>query len=162
MRRAVFMSVLLAGLITSLAAIAAGPVTGTIEAVRVIVGERGEESFLPADEARPRDVIEYRLKYANTGAAGVQNVSIVDPVPAGVQYIEKSAKAAAGKGLVEFSVDSGKTFHTWPVKVKKVAADGRENWVNATPDMVTHIRWTVSGELKPENDVTFSYRAKVK
>jgi len=155
------MSVLLAGLIASLAAIASGPVTGTIEAVKVIVGERGEESFLPADEARPQDVIEYRLKYANNGEAGVQNVSIVDPVPAGVQYIEKSAKAA-GKGLVEFSVDSGKTFHTWPVKVKKVAADGRENWVNATPDMVTHIRWTVSGELKPAKDVTFSYRAKVK
>ena len=162
MRRAVFMSVLLAGLITSLAAIAAGPVTGTIEAVKVIVGERGEEVFVPADEARPQDVIEYRLKYANNGEAVVHNVSIVDPVPTGVQYLEKTAKAAAGKGLIEFSVDAGRTFHAWPVRVKKVAADGRETWVDAAPDMVTHIRWTLSGELKPENDVTLSYRAKVK
>ena len=161
MRRVAFMSALVVGLMPALAAIAGGPVTGTIEAVKVIVGERGEEVFLPADEARPQDVIEYRLTYANSGAAAVRNVSITDPVPAGVRYVEKTARTAQA-GAVQFSVDSGRTFHAWPVRVKKVAADGRESWAEATPDMITHIRWTLSGELKPAGEVTFSYRAKVK
>lgn len=161
MRRAAFLSTLVVGLLTSLAAIAADPVTGTIEARKVVVGERGEELFLPANEVRPQDVIEYRLTYANSGAAAVRNVAITDPVPAGVQYVEKTAKRP-GNGRVEFSIDSGKSFHAWPVKVTRTSADGKETTVDATPDMVTHIRWTLSGDLKPESDVTFSYRAKVK
>lgn len=161
MRRAIFLSTLVVGLITSIAAIAADPITGTIEARKVVIGERGEELFLPADEARPQDVIEYRLTYANQGAAVVRNVSITDPVPAGVQYVARTARKP-GSGHVEFSVDSGKSFHAWPVKVTKKSADGRETTVDATPDMVTHIRWTLSGDFKPESELTFSYRAKVK
>jgi uncharacterized repeat protein (TIGR01451 family) len=160
-RRAVFLSALVAGLITSLAALAADPVTGTIEARKVVLGEKGQEQFLPANEAHPQDVIEYRLTYANNGAAVVHNVSITDPVPAGVQYVEKTAKNADG-GRVEFSIDSGKSFHAWPVKVTKKNADGKDITVDATPDMVTHIRWTLNGDLKPKGEVTFAYRAKVK
>jgi uncharacterized repeat protein (TIGR01451 family) len=160
-RRAVFLSTLVVGLITSLAAVAADPVTGTIEARKVVVGEKGEELFVPADEVRPQDVIEYRLTYANHGAGAVRNISITDPVPAGVQYVAKTAKNAKSH-RVEFSVDSGKTFHAWPVKVTKKTADGKEVTVDAAPEMITHIRWTLSSELAPEDEITFSYRAKVK
>lgn len=160
MRRAVFLSALVVGLITSLAAVAADPITGVIEAHKVVIGEHGEEHFVPANEVRPQDVIEYRLSYANHGAAVVRNVSITDPVPAGVRYVEKTAKQP-GNGRVEFSVDSGKSFHSWPVKITKQTADGKETTVHATPDMVTHIRWTLSGELKPEAEVMLSYRARV-
>lgn len=161
MRRAVFLSALVAGLITSLAALAADPIMGTIEAHKVVVGEKGQEQFLPANEVRPQDVIEYRLTYANNGAEVVHNVSITDPVPAGVQYVEKTAKNA-GNGSVEFSIDSGKTFHAWPVKVTKKNANGKDITADATPDMVTHIRWTMNSDLKPKGEVTFAYRAKVK
>ena len=161
MRRAVFLSTLVVGLITSLAAIAADPITGTIEARKVVVGEKGEELFMPANEVRPQDVIEYRLTYANNGGAAVHNISITDPVPAGVQYVAKTARNEKVH-RVEFSIDSGKTFHAWPVKVTKKSADGKETTVDATPDMVTHIRWTLTGDLKPESEITFSYRAKVK
>jgi len=160
-RRVVFLSVLCAGLITSLAAVAADPITGTIEAHKVVIGERGQELFVPAHEVRPQDVIEYRLTYANNGVAPVRNISITDPVPSGVAYVEKTAEKP-GAGNVEFSIDNGKSFHAWPVKITKKTADGREIEVDATPDMVTHIRWTVSGDLKPENEITFSYRATVK
>jgi uncharacterized repeat protein (TIGR01451 family) len=160
-RRVAFLSALVVGLIPSLAALAGDAVTGKIEAVKVVVGERGEEIYLPADEARPQDVIEYRLTYANNGGAVVHKVSITDPVPAGVQYVEKTARTPRA-GSVRFSVDNGKTFHAWPVQVKKVAADGRESWIDATPDMITHIRWTLSGELKPEDEIALSYRARVK
>jgi len=160
-RRAVFLSALVAGLITSLAALAADSIQGTVEARRVVAGDKGSEQFLPANEVHPQDVIEYRLTYANNGAEVVHNMSITDPVPAGVQYVEKTAKNA-GSGNVEFSVDSGKTFHAWPLKVTKKNAGGKNVTVDATPDMVTHIRWTLNGDLKPKGEVTFAYRAKVK
>ena len=161
MRRAVFFAALVAGLITSLAALAADPITSTIEARKVVVGEKGAEQFLPANEVHPQDVIEYRLTYANNGAEVVHNVSVVDPVPAGLHYVEKTAKNAANT-QVEFSVDSGKTFHAWPVKVTKKNASGKDITVDATPDMVTHIRWTLNGDLKPKGEVKFAYRATVK
>ena len=161
MRSAAFLSVLMAGLITSLVAFAADPITGTIEARKVVTSDKGQEQFVSANEVRPQDVIEYRLTYANNGAEVVHNVSVTDPVPAGVHYVEKTAKNAANT-RVEFSVDSGKTFHAWPVKVTKKNASGKDITVDATPDMVTHIRWTLNGDLKPKGEVQFAYRAMVK
>ncbi len=160
MYRAVFVSVLVAGLITSLA-IAESPVTGSIEAVKVIVGENGKEVYLPADEARPQDVIEYRLKYANNGDQAVSKLSITDPVPVGARYVAKTAQSPKSTSVL-FSVDGAKTFHKWPVRVKQTDAKGREVWVDATADMITHIRWTLSSDLAPADEIAFSYRAEVK
>ncbi len=159
MNRAVFVSALIAGLISSLA-IADNPVTGTIEAVKVVVAKSGEETFLPAAEARPQDVIEYRLKYANKGEEVVSKLSITDPVPSGARYVAKTARAPKS-ATVKFSVDGAKTFHVWPVRVKQTDANGKEIWVDATPDMITHIRWTLSGDLAPKDEIAFSYRAEV-
>jgi uncharacterized repeat protein (TIGR01451 family) len=160
-RRAAFLFALLSGLAASLAAVADSPIAGTIEARKVVVGERGEEVYLPADEARPQDVIEYRLKYANHGDDVVHNVSITDPVPAGVRYVEQTARGPK-TGSVEFSIDNGKTYHAWPVRYRAAGSDGHEVWRDATPDMVTHIRWMLSGDLRPAGEITFSYRAVVK
>ena len=161
MRRVVFMSALVVGLITSLAAVAGGPVTGTIEAVKVVVNEQGKEVYLPADEARPQDVIEYRLTYANRGDQAVSKLSITDPVPAGARYVAKTAQSPKS-ATVLFSADNATTFHKWPVRVKQTDAKGREVWVDATPDMITHIRWTLSGDLAPADELVLSYRAEVK
>ena len=159
MHRVVFVSVLVAGLITSLA-IADSPVTGTMEAVKVVIGDSGKEVYLPADEARPQDVIEYRLTYANRGEEVVSKLSITDPVPVGARYVAKTAHAPKST-TVQFSVDGAKSFHAWPVRVKQVDAKGKETWVDATPEMITHIRWTLSGDLAPANEISFSYRAEI-
>jgi len=159
LHRQVFVSALVAGLITSFA-VADSPVTGTIEAVKVVVSDSGEEAYLPADEARPQDVIEYRLKYANRGEQAVSKLAITDPVPAGARYVAKTARTPKSATVV-FSVDGSQTFHKWPVRVKQTDAQGREVWVDATPDMITHIRWTLSGDLAPADEISFSYRAEV-
>jgi uncharacterized repeat protein (TIGR01451 family) len=155
----VFVSVLVAGLVASLA-LADSPVTGVIEALKVIVGENGEEIYLPADEARPQDVIEYRLTYANHGDQAVSKLSITDPIPAGARYVAKTATSPKA-ATVLFSADGAKTFHQWPVRVKQTDAEGREVWVDAAPDMITHIRWTLSGSLAPQDEIELSYRAEV-
>lgn len=160
--RAIFITALVTILCTPLAALAGqGTLTGNVEAHRVVTADNGREVYLPADEARPKDVIEYRLTYTNGGETTLRNVTVVDPVPVGTEYIVDTA-ARPHEGVVEFSVDDGETYHTWPILIKKTTADGKEIEVEATPDMVTHIRWTVANDLEPETAITFTYRAKVK
>jgi|GEM_PF-1298718 len=135
--------------------------TGSVEAYLVVKNDAGQEDFKAAATAHPDDVIEYRLTYLNSGETPVKNISLVDPVPYGMKYIPVSASAPAG-GLVEFSIDKGKSYHQWPVKVLIKDSDGKEKMHEATPDMITHVRWVLEGMLVPESVVTVSYRATVK
>jgi uncharacterized repeat protein (TIGR01451 family) len=161
-RRAIFITALVAvGFVTLVAASDQGPLRGNVEALRVVTQENGREVFLPADEARPKDVLEYRLTYANAGEITLRNISVVDPVPVGTEYIVRTA-TRPHEGAVEFSIDGGKTYHTWPIRIKEKTADGKEVEAEATPDMVTHIRWTIANDFEPETEITFSYRAIVK
>ena len=161
MRRAVTLLTVFAVLCLTGVAIAAGPLTGNIEAWKVLVADKsGDESFVPAGEASPRDLIEYRLNYGNSGVSPVRALSIVDPVPAGTEYVVRTASQPRGT-LVTFSVDEGKTFHAWPVRLRQIV-DGREVWVDAPAAMVTHIRWTLDDQLEPAEQVSLAYRAVVR
>jgi uncharacterized repeat protein (TIGR01451 family) len=161
-RRVIFLIALVAGMLVSLAAFEVqGPLTGNVEALRVVTQDNGREVFLPADEARPQDILEYRLTYSNTGETSLRNVIVVDPVPAGTEYLIRTATRPQD-GSVEFSIDGGKTYHDWPIRIKRKTAEGNEVEVEATPDMVTHIRWTIANDFEPETEITFSYRALVK
>jgi uncharacterized repeat protein (TIGR01451 family) len=161
-RRMIFVSALVAVVFVSLAAASnQGPLTGNVEALRVVTQDDGRVQFLPADEARPKDVLEYRVTYTNTGETTLRNVIVVDPVPVGTEYVVRSATRPQ-EGAVEFSIDGGKSYHVWPIRIKKLTADGKEVDALATPDMVTHIQWTIANDFKPETEVTFSYRAIVK
>lgn len=161
-RRAIYVAALVALVFGSLDAFAdQGPLTGSVEALRVVTQENGRVVFLPADEARPQDVLEYRVTYANTGDATVRNVTVVDPVPVGTEYIARTA-TRPNEGAVEFSIDGGDTYHVWPIRIKKRTAEGTEVEVEATPDLVTHIRWIIASDFEPETEITFSYRAIVK
>lgn len=160
-RRAIFPTVLVVALFVSLAAVAEGPLTGSMQVHKVVLNDSGQETFVAADEVKPSDVIEYRLTYANTGEEPIRNVSITDPIPAGTEYLEKTATRPQS-GAVTFSIDNGKSYHGWPIMFKKTNADGTEVEVEATPDMVTHIRWTIMGDFDPNTEFTFSYRTQVK
>ncbi len=141
-------------------ALASANLQGSLEAYRVVVTNEGVEKFLPADNARPQDVIEYRLIYKNTGDEPIQNVLITDPVPIGTRLVHPSSQIKAGR--VEFSIDGGKNFQAWPILIKKTGADGRETVVEATPDMVTHIRWALNQAIQPDAGITLTYRTVIK
>jgi uncharacterized repeat protein (TIGR01451 family) len=161
-KRFLALFVLVLGLSVS-AALAAdsAKLTGSLEAFRVVVTDEGVEEFVPADNARPNDVIEYRLTYANTGKEPVQNIFIMDPIPPGMSFLYPSATQPE-TGRVEFSIDGGKTYSGWPILVKKTTKDGVEKVVEATPDMVTHVRWVLTDTFQPKEEVTVSYRTVIK
>ena len=135
--------------------------TGNIEAFQVIVTKDGKEDFQPAEKAKPKDIIEYRLTYKNSGTDPVQNIFITDPIPSGTEYIEASA-SQPDKGTVKFSIDGGKSYKSWPIEIIEKTKSGRENVTLATPEMVTHIRWTLTDTFTPEREITVSYRTLIK
>jgi uncharacterized repeat protein (TIGR01451 family) len=138
-----------------------GGLTGIIEAYRVVVNDEGKEQLLPADEVRPNDTIEYKLKYNNESTAALQNIVITDPVPSEAAYIAESAFLPQ-EGKIQFSIDNGASYHAWPIKVLIDTADGEHEWRNASPEEVTHIRWTFAKAIDPDQEVVVSYRASVK
>ncbi len=157
----VLFAVVLGVVATAALALGSANLTGNIQAYRVVVADKGVEDFLPAENARPSDTIEYRLVYTNSGDEPIRNVLITDPIPIGTKMIHPSAtQPKAGK--VEFSIDGGKNFQPWPVLIKKTTEDGKETVVEATPDMVTHIRWALGDAIQPDGSITLTYRAVVK
>lgn len=159
-RSSVTVALFLSLLVPLVLAASENVLTGSIEAFRVVVTEDGED-FLPADKASPNDVIEYRLTYRNTGEETVQNIFITDPIPAGTEYVNDSA-APPANGQVEFSIDGGKSFHSWPIHIKHAGESDGDVDLEATPDMVTHIRWILTDTFKPDGEVTVSYRTTIK
>jgi uncharacterized repeat protein (TIGR01451 family) len=159
-RSSVVLALVLSLFIPLVLAARANTLTGSIEAFRVVMTDSGED-FQPADKASPNDVIEYRLTYRNTGQKAVRNIFITDPIPSGTEYVDDSATPPTN-GEVEFSVDGGKSFHSWPIYITRTTEDGNEVEIEATPDMVTHIRWVLTDTFKPDGEITVTYRTTIK
>jgi len=134
---------------------------GQIKAYKVVKSPDGKEALQSAEKAHPSDVILYRLTYKNTGSSAIKNVAIVDPIPEGMICLPSSATSPAS-GKVEFSIDRGESYHSWPVKVRVKTEDGREELKEATPDKVTHVRWIIPSSIQPSAKIEVSYRASVK
>jgi len=99
----------------------------------------------------PGDTIRYVITASNIGNGLMKNPEIVDPVPTGVTYVAESAKGVDTE--ISFSMNQGSTYMAWPpyytVRNSKGILVKRE----ATPDMITHVKWSISKNLNP-GDVT--------
>ena len=103
----------------------------------------------------PGDTIRYVITASNIGDGLMTNPEIVDPVPAGVTYVAESASGADTK--ISFSLNRGSTYMAWPpyytVRNSKGILVKRE----ATPDMITHVKWHVSKDLKPGDATSMEF-----
>ena len=103
----------------------------------------------------PGDTIRYVLTASNIGDGLMKNPEIVDPVPAGVTYVPKSALGEDTE--ITFSMNQGSTYMTWPpyytVRNSKGILVKRE----ATPEMISHIKWNISSDLKPGEKSTMEF-----
>ncbi len=115
--------------------------------------ERGGD----ANALLPGDVVHYRLMFTNITAERVQQVQFVDPIPAGLRYVEASAVVDREDVDIEFSIDGGQTFSATPM-IEEVI-DGETRQVPAPPERFTHVRWTVQGWVQPGAQVTAEFRA---
>lgn len=134
-----------------------GEVTAKMTQHKVVPLRDGVESFDLAERARPGDIIEYRVVYANEGKVAVNGLEATLPIPAGgVAYLAASARPAS---MVRASLD-GRLFETVPLKRTVVLADGRREVREVPLTEYRYLRWSL-GELAAGQSIKVSARVRV-
>ncbi len=163
MRRSLSVAVLLLFAAVSAGSVhAQGPaLKGEMAAAKIVVDEEKGEIVLSADKVYPNDTVEYTLKYTNSGTATAAGVDLIGPVPVGTFYIEETATDIPGL-MPMYSIDQGKTWHKAPVIIEVARRDGTVEKKKADPKMITHVKWSLAGNLGVGEEVMVSYRVHVK
>jgi uncharacterized repeat protein (TIGR01451 family) len=132
--------------------------------VNVVTKDDGtkEETFIEATEARPGQVVEYRVIVTNIGneTIAASNALLTGPVPTTTTYIANTATASSAEARLEFSADGGATFAEKPM-IEKENDQGEKELVEALPEDYTATRWAILIPLEPQQTHTFTYRVTV-
>ena len=103
----------------------------------------------------PGDTIHYLLTASNVGDGLMTEPEIVDPIPAGVTYI---AGSAAGEDTeITFSMNQGAVYMVWPPNYTVRNSKGILVKREATPEMISHIKWSIQKSLKPGESATMEF-----
>jgi uncharacterized repeat protein (TIGR01451 family) len=122
---------------------------------QLVVTDGGKETFLPAEKAKPGDVIQYQAVYRNSGNAAARNVAVTLPIPTGLALVAESASPAA-----EQATRDGTKFAAVPLTQKVKNAAGVEEEQPVPLSDYRALRWTIS-ELPAGGTTTVSLRARV-
>jgi len=118
---------------------------------KVIKDAKGAEKLVPAAAVMPGDVLEYRATYLNAGAAPVTNLIANLPIPAGTEYLPRSARPLAAPQ----AATSDGVFAAEPL-MRRVDGQAR-----AVPyNEYRALRWRI-GTLPPRGAISVSTRARV-
>jgi len=105
----------------------------------------------------PGDIVVFTTLYVNTSDKPVSNVTIMNPVPEHMIYLDKSAE---GKGArIDYSTDNGKTYGA-PDKLMVKDSTGKTRRA-AAPDY-TYIQWVLTAPLAPGGTGSVSFKAQLK
>gem|GEM_PF-406425 len=107
----------------------------------------------------PGDTIRYKLQARNAGSGIMTKPVVTDPIPQGVSYLAATAKGE--DSIIEYSIDGGVSYHNWPVTYIVRNAAGQNIEVNATADMISHIRWLIQTELPAQNYKNLEFMVEV-
>jgi uncharacterized repeat protein (TIGR01451 family) len=119
-----------------------------------------EEAGRVAIAYRPGDVIHYEITAENVGDGVMTEPVVTNPVPAGTVYVPLSAFGEDAETV--FSINGGISYQSWPPVYTVQDADGNSVTREATPDMVTHIRWQIKRDLAPGEKSILEFELKVK
>ena len=133
---------------------APGSVAVELTASRVTTAQ-GKEVLAPAEKARPGELIEYRARYHNDGAAEARGLMATLPIPNGTQYVAGSAMPRG----VEASLD-GRTFAPVPLRRAVKTPDGRTVEQDVPVAEYRALRWPL-GALPAKQQRTVSARVRV-
>src|SRR5690348_13541874 len=106
----------------------------------------------------PGDVVQYSIDATNNGDQAALGFSSVGPVPAHMQYVSGSARAAQ-PAAIEYSLD-GKTWSAHPTQIVKTAhGDERKP---APASTYVSVRFTAKKALAPKATFHYTYEVVVK
>jgi len=113
--------------------------------IKVKEGTAWITRYTPVTVTKPGDVLRYSIAYTNEGKTPAVGARIVDPIPQGTVYIVGSAIGAGA--AIQFSIDGGATWQSPPVMHAVQKPDGSVKKEPAPPELFTHIRWSLEGEV---------------
>lgn len=125
-----------------------------LEARKVVAAADGKESFAPAGEARPGDVIEYVATYRNTTRQPVRNLDGTLPIPQQTEFLPGSQKPAQANASLD-----GLAYAPLPL-TRKVQRDGMTVDEAVPARDYRFLRWHAD-VLGAEKSVTFTARVRV-
>jgi uncharacterized repeat protein (TIGR01451 family) len=132
----------------------AGPVQTRLEASKVERAADGSERLVPAQAARPGDVIEYTATYRNTGEQPVRDLDATLPIPSDTEFVAGSDKPAGAMASLD-----GRAFAAMPLK-RRVTRGGKTVEEDVPLREYRYLRWRVA-RLGGGKSVSFDARVKV-
>jgi uncharacterized repeat protein (TIGR01451 family) len=137
------------------AAVAAGDVTTSLTAKKVLIDAKGKETFADADKVKPGDVVEYTVTVKNGTDSAITKLHPNLPIPKGAIYVPGSAKPAE----VQASLD-GTTYENIPLKRKVKQADGTDKLVPVPVEQYRFLRWSFA-KVPAQGSVTATARVTI-
>lgn len=126
---------------------------------KTMVNEKGEKKLVrqPAAKVLPGEEVIFINTYVNKGQAPADDVVINNAIPEHMIYVGDSAQG--DDTVVTYSVDDGQTFG--PLLDLTVTEPDGTKRPAASVD-VTHIRWTRTTPLPPNQTAQVDFRARLK
>ena len=132
--------------------------TQIVEREVIVLNADGSQTVtrIAADKVTPGDKVVYSLKYFNDEAKPAENIVLVMPIPAEVDYIEGSSEFDGVSSA--YSADGGRTFINRN-ELQVVHSDGSRTAALASD--ITHIRWTISNAVSPNTGGSLSFSGRL-
>jgi len=124
-----------------------------------VIDENGAEQvrLVKATNVVPGERVLFTVTYTNTGDQPAERVTVTNPVPEHMTYVDDSA--TGDNTSVLFSVDGGDSFAA-ATDLRVSNADGTERPAGAAD--YTHVRWIVGNDIGPGASGTVQFTATVK
>jgi uncharacterized repeat protein (TIGR01451 family) len=120
-----------------------------------VLQQGDKESLVPAEKAKPGDIIEYQAAYANTGDAAANKLVATLPIPAGLALLSASAKPAAEQASMD-----GKNFSNVPLTRRVKNERGITEDQPVPLSEYRALRWSIP-QLQPGATVIVALRARM-
>lgn len=116
----------------------------------------GSTVLQPADTAAPGDILEYQVRYRNTGGRSIRSLTATLPVPPGTtHYVDGSARPAADLASID-----GQHYDRIPLHRRIRRADGSEQMQRVPVSEYRFLRWQL-GSLAAGQSITVTARMRV-
>ncbi len=126
----------------------------------------GAEQYASADQVKPGQTIEYRMRHTNTFDNAIGGVAVTGPVPEGGELVigrSKSDVVATFEVRGEFNPDNaGEEWSALPAQRVVIQADGSRLVEPAGPEHFTAVRWVLGDTVQKDASVHQSYRVFIK
>lgn len=141
-----FTALVLAGLAFAAQAQAMSATQSVLKEVRTL-DPTGDVSisYIAADLVTPGETVVYRVDYLNDGNEPVTDFELTMPVPSEILFSEVIETDTSQ--TVVYSADGGQSFYDLSELV--MMTDFGEPRL-AGPEDITHVRWTIHGNMVPE------------